>query len=130
MQNHQLKFRRLDGRFAVCRLPADAKFPEWALVGAFTSVTRSADEFSIVCLESGVPPDVQAERPWVGFKLEGPFPFSQTGILASFISPLAESAVPIFALSTYDTDYVFVKEGYAGVALSALQAAGHQLLGG
>jgi hypothetical protein len=60
-------------------------------------------------------------------KLEGPFAFSQTGILLSFIEPLSANGVPIFAISTYDTDYVLIQEEYAGMGISALQQAGHEL---
>lgn len=127
MTSWKLKFRWVEGQFAVCRLPADAPVPTWAVQGVFTSVTRTGDELSIVCPLGNVPPE-QEPVPWVCFKLEGPFDFLQTGILASFIDPLAESGVPIFAISTYDTDYVLVREGFAGAALGALQNAGHELV--
>jgi len=123
----QLKFRQIEGRFAVCRLPADASVPDWAAAGNFVSVTRTADELSIVCPLNNVPPEHKPEVPWVCFKLEGPFNFLQVGILASFIGPLAENGVPIFAISTYDTDYVLVREDFAGAASGALQEAGHEL---
>ena len=128
---HKLKFRRLPGRFAVCQLPADAPVPDWATSGAFVSITRSEDELSIVCPGDNVPAgpagNVKAEHGWMCFKLEGPFPFAQTGVLASFIDPLAEQGVPIFAISTYDTDYVLVQESYAAIALATLRGAGHEL---
>ncbi|HVO81474.1 MAG TPA: ACT domain-containing protein [Terriglobales bacterium] len=123
---HQLKFRWITGKFAVCRLPADAPLPDWALHGAFTSVTRTADELSVVCPEESVPAEVKSDKGWICFKLEGPFPFSQTGVLSSFIDPLAANGVPIFAIATFDTDYVLIKEEYSGVALSALEQAGHE----
>jgi len=59
--------------------------------------------------------------------LEGPFPFNLTGVLLSFIEPLSSRGIPIFAVSTYDTDYVLIQEEFAGVAFSALQEAGHEL---
>ena len=126
--HRQLKFRQIAGRFAVCRLPADASVPDWAAAGNFVSVTRTADELSIVCPLNNVPPEHKPEVPWVCFKLEGPFDFLQVGILASFIAPLVENGVPIFAISTYDTDYVLVREDLAGAALGALQEAGHELM--
>jgi hypothetical protein len=124
---HRLKFRRLPGPFAVCQLPADAPVPEWATSGPFVSVTRSEDELSVVCPDENVPDGVKAESGWVCFKLEGPFPFAQTGVLASFIDPLTEQGVPIFAISTYNTDYVLVQESYAAVTLATLREAGHEL---
>jgi uncharacterized protein len=129
-QKHQLPFRRLLGRFAVCRLPAVASLPDWGLAGSFASVTRTAEEVSIVCAEENVPAEVRAERGWTGFKLEGPFAFSQTGILAAFIGPLAESGIAIFAVSTFDTDFVFVKEESVQAALDVLRRAGHRLIEG
>jgi hypothetical protein len=60
-------------------------------------------------------------------KLEGPFPFSVTGILLSFIQPLSDNAIPIFAVSTFDTDYVLIQEEFSEKALSILQQAGHEL---
>jgi len=125
---HNLRFSFLEGKFAICRLPHEAAIPPWALDGGFTSVTRAPDELSIVCRENRIPAGVQAETDWVCFKLEGPFPFSQTGILASFVQPLSDNAIPIFAISTYDTDYVLIKEAFQGRALGALKAAGHELI--
>jgi len=123
----RLRFSCIPGPFAVCRLPADAPVPEWAATGPFASVTRTADELSIVCLADSLPADVRSEQHWMCFKLEGPFAFTQVGILASFINPLVENGVPIFAISTYDTDYVLVSEEYAAITLQALQDAGHEL---
>jgi uncharacterized protein len=122
----ELKFSWLPGPFAVCRLSPDAPIPEWALAGPFTSVTRTADELSIVCLADNLPPNVNSEQHWMCFKLEGPFAFAQVGILAAFIDPLVANGIPIFAVSTYDTDYVLVSEEYAGITVGALQEAGHE----
>jgi hypothetical protein len=124
---HKLKFQRITGSFAVCRLPPQAPLPDWALSGVVTSVTRTAEELSIVCPQENVPEGLQAEKGWICFELGGPFPFSQTGVLASFIDPLAERGVSIVAISTFDTDYVLVKEELAGAALEAFQEAGHTL---
>jgi hypothetical protein len=124
----QLKFRWVAGQFAVCRLPADEMPPEWAWNGPVTSVTRTADELSVVCLADNLPADVHSKHHWMCLKLEGPFAFSEVGILASFIDPLVENGVPIFAISTFDTDYVLVNEEYAGVTLGALKDAGHELM--
>jgi hypothetical protein len=127
-QRRQLKFKWLGEIFAVCRLPPDTPLPEWTWTGPFTSVTRTADELSIVCLADSLPPNLECKDRWICFKLEGPFSFSEVGILASFIDPLAQNGVPVFAVSTYDTDYVLVSEDYAGAALGALRQAGHELL--
>jgi len=124
----RLKFSRVPGAFAVCRLPAGATLPPWASQGKFFSITRTADELSIVCLAAQVPADIQHEDDWACLKLEGPFPFSETGILSAFVQPLSDRAIPIFAISTFDTDYVLVKNDWIEKAIQALQEAGHESL--
>ena len=109
---------------AVCRLPASDRIPSWALEehGALSSITRTEDELSIVCVEEAVPPDdVQAETGWRALKVPGPIPFAVTGVLASIASPLAAAGISIFAVSTYDTDYVLVREGDVERALAVLR---------
>lgn len=122
-----LTFRVWEGRWAVCRLAADAEIPAWVGAG-LVSVTRTPYELSIVCLESNVPEGVEAELDWACLQLQGPFAFTLTGVLASFLAPLAEARVPIFALSTYDTDWVLVPAARLDEALQALTSAGHELL--
>ena len=102
--------------------------PDWAENGEFTSVTRTADELSIVCPAENVPSSLHSPHRWICLKLQGPFSFSLTGVLLSFIQPLSESEVPIFAISTYDTDYVLIQEDFFDKALTTLQQAGHELL--
>jgi uncharacterized protein len=120
-----LKFRRLESTFAVCQLPPDAPVPTSLTTGPFISISRTAEELSIVCPSDQAPGNAKCESPWICFKVEGPFPCTLTGVLASFLDPLAQSGVPIFAISTFDTDYILVKEEHAGSALDALIKAGH-----
>jgi hypothetical protein len=129
-ERHQLKFRQLPGLYAIVRLAPATPVPDWAANGDFTSITRTADEVSIVCPAGNLPADVRSPHDWLCLKLEGPFAFSQTGILLSFIEPLSNNSIPIFAISTYDTDYVLVQEEFTGHAIASLQAAGHELIGG
>jgi uncharacterized protein len=126
LKRHQLKFRWLPGPYAVVRLARDVAIPDWATKGDFTSITRTADELSIVCPADNLPPDVHSPHHWICFKLEGPFAFLQTGILLSFIEPLSDKGIPIFAISTYDTDYVLIQEEFAW-GLDVLREAGHEL---
>jgi hypothetical protein len=128
MPRHQLKFRQLPGTYAIVRLAPDAPVPDWAAKGDFTSITRGADELSIVCPTENLPSDVHSPHRWICLKLEGPFPFELTGVLLSFIEPLSSNGVPIFAISTYDTDYVLVQEPDCERALDALHHAGHESL--
>ena len=125
-----LKFRQLPGTYAIVRLAPDAPVPEWATKGDFTSITRTADELSVVCSTENLPRDVQSSHRWICFKLEGPFAFSLTGVLLSFIRPLSENAIPIFVISTFDTDYVLVQEPDSARAVDALLHAGHELVAG
>lgn len=126
-RRQELKFRQLQGLYAIVRLPSDASIPNWATRGDFTSITRSTEELSIVCPAAQVPTGENPGPRWICFRLEGPFAFSQTGVLLSFIEPLSDSGVPLFAISTYETDYVLVQEKFAGAALGSLQAVGHEL---
>jgi uncharacterized protein len=123
-----LKFRHLSGLYVIVRLAPDAAIPDWAGRGEFISVTRTADELSIVCPMEDVPEGMKPGPRWVCLKLEGPFPFSQTGVLLSFIEPLSNNGVPIFAISTFDTDYVLVQEEFAITAVRTVQDAGHRLI--
>ena len=113
-------------KLAVVQLPADAPLPP--LGGAFFSVTRTPDELSLVCEDAHVPPGARAERGWIVLKLSGPFAFTQTGILAAVLNPLRDAQVGIFALSTFDTDFVMVKHERRHAALDALKGAGHTIL--
>jgi hypothetical protein len=121
----RLKFRLLTGTYVIVRLTPDAPVPDWGTKGDFTSVTRTADEVSIVCPTENLPPEVHSPHRWICLKLEGPFAFSQTGVLLSFIEPLSRSRIPIFAISTYDTDYVLIQEEFMS-ALGVLREAGHE----
>jgi len=121
----QLRLRPLELSFAICRFAPTVNLPTWASESEFFSITRTLEELSIVCPEARVPPDVKAEFGWKGFMLEGPFDFGLTGILSSILTPLAEAKVGIFAFSTFDTDYVLVKEENFERALEALERAGH-----
>lgn len=114
-------------RLSVCRLEPGEPIPSWGTDGGWWSVSRSAVELSIVCEELRVPEGVVRSGPWRALMVEGPLDHSLVGILASISTTLAAAAVPIFALSTYDTDWVLVPEGRLEQARSALLAAGHQL---
>jgi hypothetical protein len=124
---HQLTLHLLPEKFSVCRLVANARIPQWAQRGAVFSITRTADELSIVCESKYVPSDVKSEKGFRCFKLQGPFPFEMTGVLASVLQPLAKVCVSIFAISTYDTDYVMVKEKELAKAIAALRKVGHHV---
>lgn len=123
----RLALTLLSETLAVCRLAPEAPLPPWATVEGFLSVTRTAEELSVVTAESQVPPHVECERSLRALKAEGSFDFSQVGILVAILNPLAEAGISIFAVSTYDTDYVLVREPELAPALAVLRAAGHSI---
>ena len=125
--NASLRLSVLEERLAVCRLDPGSEIPAWATPSSFFSVTRTPDELSVVCLEERVPAGITCEGGWRAIKLEGPFGFELTGVLASVAAPLAESEVGILAVATYDTDYVLVKESQLDLALSTLRERGHEV---
>jgi hypothetical protein len=114
----------LPGRLAVCRLEAGAAPPAWAVGGPLWSITGSADELSVVCAEAAVPDGVRREGGWLALRVAGPLDFALTGVLSAIAAPLAAAGVSIFAVSTFDTDYVLVKEERLAEAVAALRAAG------
>jgi len=114
--------------FAVCRLAPGAEIPVSVLSCPFASITRTADELSLVLPEDEVPATWRAERGWRGLKVHGPLDFSLTGILAALSVPLAAAGVSIFALSTYDTDYLLVRAADLDRAISVLQGCGHTVV--
>lgn len=118
---------RLDGALAVCRLGADAPLADWMWTGPVASVTRTEAELSVVCAESAVPEGVRAEGGWRALRVRGPLVFDLTGILASLTAPLAEAGLPIFSLSTFDTDVVLVRETDLDAAAAALREVGHEV---
>jgi hypothetical protein len=122
----KLRFRQLPGPYAIVRLDPNSPIPAWATHGDFASITRTPEELSIVCPAESIPKEIPSTPRWICLKLDGPFPFSQTGVLLSFIAPLSNNGIPIFAISTYDTDYVLIQEEFAGATFQALDEAGHQ----
>ncbi len=115
----------LPQRFAICQLDPEYAIPDWLSQHSFWSVTRTDEELSIVLPEESVPPGWEAEKGWRCLKVLGPLDFSLTGILASLSAPLAEAGISIFAISTYDTDYLLVREWDLDKARSVLSESGH-----
>ena len=129
-QPHRQRLVLLDEPMAICRLPPRDPLPAWATGGPWWSMTRTTDELSVVCAEASVPPAVAASRGWRLLRFEGPLPLDQTGILASVTGPLAAAHVSLFAVGTFDTDYVLVPAAPRHAAIAALEAAGHSISAG
>ena len=122
-----LELTLLPERFAISRLAADAPIPQWATQGPFFSVTRTGDELSVVTELSRVPVGVQSQPGWRVLKVHGPFILSEIGVLASLAAPLAEAKISLFAVSTFDTDYLLVTSETLSAAIAALERAGHTI---
>lgn len=110
--------------YAICRLSPDGVFPTWAK-GKFVSITHTEDELSIVCEQEPVPKNIKCERDWRVLQVEGPMDLSMVGVLASLTKPLAEAGINLFAVSTFDTDYLLVKAQRLEAAKGVLENAGH-----
>ncbi len=112
----------LPDSFAICRFENTSNVPLWVYKSSFYSINKTADELSIVCDQTLVPADVKKVENWRAFKIEGPLDFSLTGIIASLSKPLADQKIPIFVVSTYDTDYILVESKYFSKAKEVLRA--------
>ncbi|MDK2868717.1 MAG: uncharacterized protein PWP51_1868 [Clostridiales bacterium] len=124
MQAMSLKLKLMSETLCVCRLDTDSELPVWALKDPFFSITKTADELSVVCSQSSVPEGVQCEADWCSLKVLGPLDFSLIGILSKISGVLAEAAISIFAVSTYDTDYIMLKSSKLDAAVAALSQNG------
>ena len=127
---HRLDLAVLDGKYAVVRLSSEAEIPNWAYGGSFLSITKTDDELSVVCKMASVPPNHVVESNWRIIKVVGPLDFSLTGILAGISQPLADHRISIFAISTYDTDYILVKDEQLADAIAVLNREGHKFANG
>jgi len=125
--DHQLTIVVYQEIYGICRLEPDVPVPEWALGARFLSVTRTARELSIVCEEAMVPVHVHGERNRRLMQIEGTLGFTLTGVLASVAAPLANAGISVFAVSTYDTDYLLVSNEDLQEATQVLEAAGHAI---
>ena len=117
----------LQSGLAIVKLDPDDSVPQW-VKGEFVAITKTAAELSIVCAEDGIPDYVVAERGWTGFRLAGPLAFDQVGVIAAITTPLDAAEVPVFVVSTYDTDYLLIKSDHLESASDALKASGHRIV--
>jgi uncharacterized protein len=123
----QLTFIILRETLAICRLDKDAPIPDWVFQGNLYSVTRTKDELSIVCPQINLPKGIVCNQGWSCLKIRGPLDLSSTGIISSIAKTLEQEGISLFSISTYDTDYVMVKEKDLEKAIFALTEAGHRI---
>jgi hypothetical protein len=125
--SHQLTIVIYKKMYTICRLEPRATVPAWAEGVRFLSITRTANELSIICEGGMVPNEVHGERNRRLMQLEGTMPFTLPGVLASVTAPLADAGISVSAISTYDTDYLLVADGDLQQATQALESAGHTI---
>jgi len=115
-------------RLAVCRLDSMSPIPSEALKTAFWSLTRTGSELSVVTEEEGAPQNWPSEKGWRCLRVDGPLEFDVIGVISSISSVLADAQIPIFVISTYDTDYILIHQKHLEKGITALQKAGHIVL--
>ena len=128
MSGTKLTLLVLAGRYGICRLGPAEPVPAWGLQGEFFSVTRTTDELSIVCAEAQIPATVLCESGWRLFKIDAVMDFSLVGIVAGISAAIAGANVGIFVLSTYNTDYILVRQPDFSAAAAALRTAGYKVV--
>jgi hypothetical protein len=128
MSEKILTMKLAQGTFCVARLEKDALVPEWINRASFYSLTRTDDELSIVCLQDSVPLDCKVEKDWKILKILGVLDFSLIGILASISTLLAENKISIFVISTFDTDYILIKNDKIETAISILTTNNYEII--
>lgn len=120
-----MEIKQLSGDFTVCQVKDYSRVPwdaEYCFIG------KTDEENSLVCPSENVPPNViQRDDGWRGFRIQGTLDFSLVGILAKISAVLAENGIPIFAVSTYNTDYVFIKKERFPEALDVLARSGYRI---
>jgi hypothetical protein len=125
VQRRQLQLSLLKDLYGICKFPSDSSIPEWALDESLCSITRSKKELTVVCPQGIIPANTEYDSDWRCFRIDGSFDFNQIGVISSLAEPLAEAGVSIFVISTYDTDYILVKEEKVEQAVNVLTDNGH-----
>jgi hypothetical protein len=120
----------LPDEYSVCHLDPREALPDWSLGPGFHSITRTESELSIVCRTDCVPDGIQQEAGWRGIEVEGPLEFEQVGILVGLLKPLEEAGIPVFVLSTFNTDYIFIRSDTLDRTIETLRYAGHPMTTG
>ena len=116
----KLTLRILSEPFAICRLSPSAPIPNWFAPSPLSSLTYTDNELSIIAPTNTMPSGPDTEIGWRALSVIGSLDFSLVGILASLIGPLAEASISILTVSTYDTDYILVRETQLSAAIDAL----------
>jgi len=125
-----MRLRVLDETLALARLSGNARVPEWVAGRELIAIVRTTRELSVVCRDDAVPAThTEVERGFRAIVVAGTLDFTVTGVVSALSAPLAEAGIPIFGISTYDTDHILVRESLLPAAVEALRAAGHEITG-
>ena len=122
-----MRLERYPETLAVVRLGPGSEVPPWAESSSLFSVTATATETSIVCAARSVPTKSRHQRPFTAYAVQGPLDFAETGVLVGLLTPLADAAISVFTISTFDTDWILVPTPEADRAAEAWLAAGHEV---
>ena len=124
----KLTIHILKDQYAICKLHSDPVIQDWIKEPLFFSITRTDDEWSVVCRQSRLPANAEESSPdWRILRLSGPLDFSLVGIIAHISEILKNADIPIFTISTYRTDYILVKNDHLEKAVQNLRSAGHKV---
>ncbi|TGY43714.1 ACT domain-containing protein [Clostridium sartagoforme] len=127
MLDNKLTLKLLKDKYSVCRLDKNNEIPKWIFDEEIFSITKTEDELSIVCLQDKISNDIICEKDWKILKIEGPLDFSLVGILSKISTLMANNKISIFAISTYDTDYILIKEESVDKAIKVLESNSYSI---
>jgi uncharacterized protein len=123
-----MKFIVLKGKYSIYKFKNGSALPGWIYSSDFYSVTKTKDELSVIAVQSDIiSEDIACSNDWRIFKIEGPLDFSQVGIIADISVIFKEKNIPLFTISTFETDYILVKENDLSTGMKALRDKGHQI---
>ncbi|MGD0754514.1 MAG: ACT domain-containing protein [Bacteroidales bacterium] len=121
-----MNFTVLRGKYSIYKFKYQSVLPDWIYSSDFYSVTKTKDELSVIALQTElISEDIVCSNDWKIFKIEGSLDFSLVGIIADISAILKEKKIPIFTISTYETDYILVKQKDLSAGMKALRDKGH-----
>ncbi len=122
-------FTLLEGDYSIYRLKANSSIPNWVYDSDFYSATRTQDELSIVCKNVDIPSNIniKTDKHWRILKINGPLDLSLVGIIANISNLFKENNIPIFTVSTFDTDHILVKNQDLNKTITVINNAGHKI---
>jgi hypothetical protein len=117
----------LPDNYSIFRFSSESEIPDWIYSSDFYSITKTKDEISVVAFQTDEAAGLQCNRDWRVLKIAGPLDFSLIGIVANISTALSDKKIPVFIISTYDTDYILVKQNDLFAGIKALEEIGHKI---